>query len=64
MYRLTGEREYQEKAGTMFTAISNAAPTEHANAMVKDVTQRVYPVQLEDRMEVSLIPERVLANGH
>ncbi|EXJ70047.1 mannosyl-oligosaccharide alpha-1,2-mannosidase [Cladophialophora psammophila CBS 110553] len=38
MYRITGDRTYQEKAWQMFQSIQNITTTEFANAAVSDVT--------------------------
>lgn len=54
MYRITGKKEFQDKAWDMFTAIRNGTRTEHANAAVLDVTVGQYPLPKEDYMEVSV----------
>ncbi|KAK3937222.1 glycoside hydrolase family 47 protein [Diplogelasinospora grovesii] len=51
MYRITGEKEFQEAAWDMFTAVANGTETEYANAAVLDVTRANYPLPKEDYME-------------
>ena len=48
-YRMTGEKQYQDAAWQMFTAIENVTRTEIANAAIHDVTAP-HP-EKEDRME-------------
>lgn len=49
LYRLTGDRRYQDAAWDMFRAIEKVTRTEIANAGIKDVT--VEEPEKEDRME-------------
>jgi hypothetical protein len=51
MYRLTGDREWQEMAWAMFEAIKAVTTTEVANAAIKDVRDPESPKM--DSMEVS-----------
>ena len=51
MYRLTGHREWQDMAWTMFEAITAVTRTEVASAAIKDVTDPASPKM--DSMEVS-----------
>ncbi|KZM26119.1 calcium ion binding [Ascochyta rabiei] len=49
MYRITGERRYQDIAWDMFQAIENSTQTEFANAAIRDVMKN--PPEKEDSME-------------
>jgi Glycosyl hydrolase family 47 len=49
LYRVTGERAYQDIAWDMFQSIENATKTDIANSAIRDVTE-VVPAQT-DRME-------------
>ncbi len=49
LYRITGDRAYQDIAWQMFESIENATKTEIANAAIDDVTQAL-PIKA-DRME-------------
>jgi mannosyl-oligosaccharide alpha-1,2-mannosidase len=50
LYRITGDRAFQDAAWKMWTTISNLTETEFANAAMDDVTITGQP-QLSDRME-------------
>jgi mannosyl-oligosaccharide alpha-1,2-mannosidase len=50
LYRITGDRAFQDAAWKMWTTISNLTETEFANAAMDDVTVTGQP-QLSDRME-------------
>jgi mannosyl-oligosaccharide alpha-1,2-mannosidase len=52
-YRMTGKREYQEMAWTMFQAIQNLTRTQYANSAVLDVTAPAKDAVMLDSMEVS-----------
>lgn len=51
LYRITGQKEYQEAAWDMFTAIMNATSTPFANAPILDVSAIDKPLMLDDSME-------------
>ncbi|KAF6810092.1 glycosyl hydrolase family 47 protein [Colletotrichum sojae] len=51
LYRVTGERGFQEAAWEMWKAVSNGTLVEHGNAAVLDVTQKADPLLKEDYME-------------
>ncbi|KAJ4989699.1 glycoside hydrolase family 47 protein [Stagonosporopsis vannaccii] len=48
MYRITGERRYQDVAWSMFEAIEKRTRTSIANAAIRDVTQRVEPKEASE----------------
>ncbi|KAL7955865.1 glycoside hydrolase family 47 protein [Trichoderma compactum] len=50
-YRITGQREFQDAAWDMFTAIAKGTQTAYANAAVLDVTIADGKLPLEDYME-------------
>lgn len=56
LYRITGDRSYQETAWKMFQSVHNASKTTYGNAAVRDVTTVVdedsRQQNLEDYMEV------------
>lgn len=49
-FRITGDRQYQDHAWDMFTAIERVTATEFANAAIIDITTKGTP-QKDDRME-------------
>ncbi|PSR81453.1 glycoside hydrolase [Coniella lustricola] len=51
LWRITGQREYQEIAWQMFDAVARGTATEFANAAVMDVTSSERPLKQEDYME-------------
>ncbi|WYZ44953.1 hypothetical protein EsH8_VIII_000269 [Colletotrichum jinshuiense] len=51
LYRVTGERGFQEAAWEMWKAVSNGTLVEHGNAAVLDVTKKEDPLPKEDYME-------------
>ena len=53
MYRITGDKKYQEAAWTMFNAINDVSKTEFANAAIRDITKPKSEgdAPKEDRME-------------
>lgn len=53
LYRITGDKAYQETAWDMFKAVSKGTRTEIANAAVLDVTIAGEDLPQEDYMEVS-----------
>lgn len=59
LYRITGDRSYQETAWKMFQAVHKASKTKHGHAAVLDVTIDVddesREKNLEDYMEVSAV---------
>ncbi|TDZ19849.1 Mannosyl-oligosaccharide 1,2-alpha-mannosidase MNS1 [Colletotrichum orbiculare MAFF 240422] len=51
LYRVTGDRGFQEAAWEMWKAVSNGTLVEHGNAAVLDVTVKQDPLPKEDYME-------------
>ncbi|KAJ0148701.1 Mannosyl-oligosaccharide 1,2-alpha-mannosidase MNS1, partial [Colletotrichum tanaceti] len=51
LYRVTGERGFQEAAWEMWKAVSNGTLVELGNAAVLDVTQKLDPLPKDDYME-------------
>lgn len=52
-YRITGDREFREKAWDMFQAVTNGSAAEFGHASIKDVTRTAEELPREDYMEVS-----------
>lgn len=52
LYRITGEKEYQDAAWTMFKAIMAATETKYGNAAIVDVLAKGRTIK-KDSMEVS-----------
>jgi mannosyl-oligosaccharide alpha-1,2-mannosidase len=48
MYRITGERRYQDVAWSMFEAIEKRTRTGIANAAIRDVTLKVEPKETSE----------------
>ncbi|KAF4857097.1 Mannosyl-oligosaccharide 1,2-alpha-mannosidase MNS1 [Colletotrichum siamense] len=51
LYRITGDRGFQDAAWEMWKAVSNGTLVEHGNAAVLDVTKKADPLPKEDYME-------------
>ncbi|OLN87495.1 Mannosyl-oligosaccharide 1,2-alpha-mannosidase MNS1-like protein 2 [Colletotrichum chlorophyti] len=51
LYRVTGDRAFQDAAWEMWKAVSNGTLVEHGNAAVLDVTKKEDPLPKEDYME-------------
>ncbi|KAF9881445.1 hypothetical protein CkaCkLH20_00591 [Colletotrichum karsti] len=51
LYRITGEKGFQDAAWEMWKAVSNGTLVENGNAAVLDVTKKVDPLPKEDYME-------------